>query len=120
MRFDLGFQLSFAALLGIVYLRPAIGNLLRAGARSGDFAANGGLLNWRENALTTVSAQLAVLPILMVNFGTFSPLSFPANVLILGIMPVTMALGFAAAAAGFVSYHLALFFGWIVHFFAPV
>ena len=116
LRFDLGFQLSFAALLGIVYLRPAIGNLLRAGARGGGFAASGGLLNWRENALTTVSAQLAVLPILMVNFGTFSPLSFPANVLILGIMPVTMALGFAAAAAGFVSYHLALFFGWIVHF----
>ncbi len=115
LRFDLGFQLSFAALLGIVYLAPALQNFFRSDARSGGFAAGGGLINWKENALTTASAQLAVLPILTVNFGTFSPLSFLANVLILGIMPLTMALGFAAAAAGFASYHLSLFFGWLVY-----
>ena len=108
--FDVGFQLSFLALLGIVYLSPAIKKLFRLSEESGFFS-------WRENFLTTLSAQLAVAPLLILSFGKFSPLSLLANVLILWIIPLTMSLGFILAAVGFISYYFSLIFSWFVNLF---
>ncbi|MDI6821007.1 MAG: ComEC/Rec2 family competence protein [Patescibacteria group bacterium] len=105
--FDIGFELSFLALLGIVYLRPALIKLFK-------IKENISFLSWRDNLFTTASAQLAVVPILISNFGNFSPTSLISNVLILEFVPFTMAFGFFIAASSFVSYHLALIFGWIV------
>ena len=99
LAFDLGFQLSFAALLGIVYILPALKNILKI--------KNKGFLSWKENALTTVSAQLAVAPLLLGNFGIFSLTSFLANILILSAVPLTMGLGFLMGGLGFISEFLA-------------
>ncbi len=100
LAFDVGFQLSFAALLGIVYLAPRLKRWLGIGDEPG-------LMGWREHFLNTSAAQLAVLPILLVHFGYFSPIGILANVLILGFMPVTMAFGFALAIVAPLSYGLA-------------
>jgi len=108
--YDLGFQLSFLALLGIVYLRPAIISFFKISERPG-------LLSWRDNALTTVSAQLAVIPLLLLSFGRFSLAAFPANILILGVIPITMFLGFLMALFGIISFPLALLIGWIANIF---
>ena len=62
----------------------------------------------------TFSAQIAVAPILIQNFGSFSPVSLIANVLILWLVPFTMALGFLTILAGSLSYYFALIFGWLV------
>lgn len=105
--FDVGFQLSFCALLGIVYLKPVLAGLSR-------FFNQPGFLAWRDNFLTTASAQLVVLPILVGAFGQFSLTSLLANVLILELIPVTMALGFLTAGVGFFSYYLSLVLGWLV------
>lgn len=105
--FDVGFQLSFAALMGIIYLQPALKSFFKIESR--------GLLSWKENALTTVSAQLAVIPLLLANFGVFSLTSFFANILILGVMPMTMGLGFVMASFGFVSIFLAQIIGLAVN-----
>ncbi len=110
LSFDIGFQLSFMALIGIVYLMPAIKKLLR-------FAEEPGFLSWRENFLTTVSAQLAVAPLLVFYFGNFSPLSFLANVLVLTIIPLTMTLGFLLGVLGFIYFPLSLVFGWFINLF---
>jgi len=106
--FDTGFQLSFLALLGIVYLLPAIQRFFY-------FNKSAGFLFWRENFLTTLSAQLAVAPILVLNFGNFSPVSLLANILILSVIPLTMSLGFILGAIGFVSYYFSLVFGWFIN-----
>ena len=103
--FDTGFQLSFLAVLGIVYLRPALQKLLR-------FKDNPGFLSWRDNFLTTASAQLAVVPLLIFDFGAFSPVSLLANILILELIPLTMAFGFLIIAGSFLSYYFALVLGW--------
>ncbi|MBI5079357.1 ComEC/Rec2 family competence protein, partial [Candidatus Wolfebacteria bacterium] len=95
LRFDLGFQLSFAALLGIIYLSPAIKNFFK-------FKNEPGFLAWRENFLTTVSAQLAVIPLLLINFNGFSFSSFLSNILILEAIPPTMFLGFLIGFLGFI------------------
>ncbi len=106
--FDLGFQLSFAALLGIIYLSPVLKGILRI--------RDPGFLNWKENASVTISAQLAVVPLLLGNFGIFSLTSFVANILIVGAVPLTMGLGFVAAGLGLVSDFLAQATGWLLNF----
>ncbi len=106
LAFDIGFQLSFAALMGIVYVKPAIAAFFR-------FREEAGFLAWRENALTTVAAQLAVLPLLLGYFGSFPLASVGANILILGFMPATMFLGFLVAGVGFISAFLARALGWL-------
>ena len=102
--FDVGFQLSFLALLGIIYLKPTIRKFLRI---RGDY----GFLSWRDNLLTTASAQLMVVPLLIVNFNSFSLTSLVANVLVLELIPVTMGLGFIIAAASLLSYYTSLILG---------
>lgn len=104
--FDLGFQLSFAALLGIIFLIPIFQKY---------FGAEPGFLKWKENALATISAQLAVVPLILGNFGIFSLTSFFANILILSLIPLTMALGFIMGGFGFISGFLAQVIGWIVN-----
>ena len=98
--FDLGFQLSFAALLGIVYFLPVLQKIFRF--------EKSGFFSWRENALTTISAQLAVVPLLLGKFGTVSLTSIFANILILGAVPLTMGLGFIIALSGLASEFLAV------------
>lgn len=109
LAFDLGFQLSFAALLGIVYLSPVFKKIFRF--------ENPGFLSWKENAVTTVSAQLAVIPLLLGKFGIFSLTSIFANVLILGVMPMTMGMGFLMAGLGLFSDFLAGMAGLIMNLF---
>lgn len=108
LAFDAGFQLSFLALVGIVYLKEAFISLLHLPRTKGFFS-------WRDNFLTTLAAQLMVLPVLVAEFGSFSPLSLLANVLILEFIPTTMAFGFALAAVSAVSYYAALAIGWVTH-----
>ena len=99
--FDVGFQLSFTALLGIVYIEP----LLKKYSR---LKLDPGFLSWRDNLRQTTAAQLAVAPIVLVVFGTLSPFSLAANVLILEFIPITMLFGFITALAGLVSFNLSL------------
>ncbi len=84
--FDVGFQLSFFAFLGIVYLQPAIISFFHLSLEPGVFG-------WRKNLITTTAAQLMVLPLLLYYFGFFSPISFVTNLLIIGFIPYTMLFG---------------------------
>lgn len=102
--FDIGFQLSFAALLGIVYLLPAIKLFF-------NISPTRGFLGWRENALASCAAELAVLPILLKYFGAFSLFSVFANVLILEIVPHLTILGFVLGLLGYLSKFLGVLLG---------
>jgi competence protein ComEC len=108
--FDIGFQLSFAALLGIVYLKPTIIKFFKV-------KPTPGFLSWRENLLTTFSAQMAVLPILLGSFGFFSPIAILTNILILTTVPLTMVLGFLTTGLSLISHYLAQVSGWLVGIF---
>lgn len=105
LAFDIGFQLSFAALLGIVYLAPWLREKLRMKRESGIFS-------WREHFLNTTSAQLAVLPLLLYHFGYASPLGVASNLFILEFVPITMLLGFVIATLYPISGILALILSW--------
>lgn len=92
LRFDVGFQLSFAATAGMIY----IGRYLTE--RTERIPNLWGL---RDILIATVAAQIAVLPLLIYHFGAISLISPIANLLVLPLMPLIMALGFGAVAAGF-------------------
>jgi len=106
--FDIGFQLSFAALLGIVYIRPILNRLLK-------FDFNPGTFEWKKNLTTTFSAQLAVFPILLTNFGSASFSGLFANILVLMLIPYTMLLGFLMAIFSYFSNIAAELLGYIAN-----
>ena len=98
--FNIGFQLSFLAALGINYLTPFFSHKLR-------FVTN--KFGMRSILATSLSAQIFTLPIILYYFAYFSFLSFVANSLILPILPFVLGLGFLAVFLGFIFSPLSLF-----------
>ncbi len=95
LRFDMGFQLSFLATLGLVYLAP---RLERSAEKIPDF------LKIKEFYLIpTVSAQFAVLPLILYRFENFSLIAPLANILVLPVIPLAMLLGFIAGLTHFLA-----------------
>ena len=118
--FDIGFQLSFAAVLGLIYLYPYVDSKLYKLPKLGNF---------KELTLMTLSAQVTVAPLLIYYFGNFSLVSLPTNILILPFVPVAMFFGFLTGISGMMSGFLGQIIGyiawaitsyqiWIVNFFA--
>jgi competence protein ComEC len=98
--FDLGFQLSFAAIIGIAYLKPFIEKYSP----------------WKnKDFLTAVSAQAAVMPVLALTVGHANPIAIIPNMLIVLAIPTTVGLGFAAGALGFVSTGLSFAPAWVAN-----
>jgi ComEC/Rec2-related protein len=91
---DVGFQLSFAATFGVVWVAPFLKRLLSKVSRLPEIVHN--------DFSTTIGAQIAVSPILLLNFP-MSPWTFIlspiVNVLILWTIPIIMALGVLLSAA---------------------
>lgn len=110
--FNIGFQLSFASLLGIAYLKPPLDQLFM---RRKELPAQRFI--WQEQATTTIAAQLAVIPILVSAFNQLSLLGVLANILILEFIPLTMFLGFLLAAVNFIFLPLGFVIARIVELF---
>lgn len=104
LRFDLSFQLSFLATLGLLYLSPHLERFVKWLPK---------ILNLREYGLATLSAQLAVMPLLLYNMGTFSIVALPANLLILIAVPATMLFGFLTGVAAWLHPWFAAPFSWL-------
>ncbi|NCN52593.1 ComEC family competence protein [Candidatus Parcubacteria bacterium] len=104
--FDPGFQLSFMATLGLIFLAPLIERKLH-------FAPT--TFQIREFITATISTQIMVLPILLFLIGQFSVVAILANVLVLPAVPLAMGLSFVTAVIGFVIPQLALIVGFITH-----
>ena len=79
LRWDVGFQLSFLAVLGIVYLQPLFQPAFERWFRFKPLAS---LL------ATTLSAQVLVLPLLLFDFGQLAVYTLPANALVLPLVPI--------------------------------
>ena len=109
---DIGFQLSFLATLGILYIKP------QKSVIAGD-------------VLTTIAAQIATLPILLANFGSYSIYSILVNGLVLWTVPILMVIGGVGSIVGlifaplgqlviYLCYPLLLYFEAVVNFFGKL
>ncbi len=102
--YDLGFQLSFLALLGIVYLAPALGKLFKWKTPEPN--------SFKDLFLSSVSAQLAVAPLLLYQFGFVSWFGVLVNLLVLPLVPFVMGIGFLASALGFLKLGFVSWVAW--------
>lgn len=102
LAFDVGFQLSFAAVIGIIYLIPMLEPY---------FLWMPKLL--RKYFLATVSAQIFALPLLLYYFGSLSLVALLPNLLVLPIIPIIMGFGFATGLLGLIWVKLAIPFAYI-------
>ncbi|MDO8574739.1 MAG: ComEC/Rec2 family competence protein [bacterium] len=98
LRYDTGFQLSFLAALGLIYLAPHFNRW---------FAGLPNFLSFRTNLSATLSAQIMTIPVIFWEFGRVSLVATLANVLILPAIPTTMLFGFLAGLSGFISLKIA-------------
>ncbi|MDD5731394.1 MAG: ComEC/Rec2 family competence protein [Patescibacteria group bacterium] len=90
LRNDIGFQLSFLATLGLVFISP----IFESWSKKKPPATYYLLLT------TTLAAQVLTLPIIISSFGRLSLISPVANVIILGFIPLAMFLGFLSGGFG--------------------
>ena len=106
--FDVSFQLSFLATLGLIYFSPLVEPKVKWVTE-----------RWhlREVVVATVATQLFVLPFILYKTGIFSVVALPVNLLILAVIPATMLSGFIAGMAGFVWSVLSLPFAWVAYSF---
>ncbi|MCL5970361.1 MAG: ComEC/Rec2 family competence protein [Patescibacteria group bacterium] len=92
---NIGFQLSYLSTLGLLYIKPLIEG-------KGTFKKILDKTFVGEDLTTTVSAQIATLPVLLLNFGTYSLWSALVNLLVLWTVPLLMILGGFGAFFSFI------------------
>lgn len=107
LKSDLGFQLSFSAILGITLLADYffhIFNFLKLLSEKLQFIQN--------YLATTCSAYLFSLPLILFYFGNFSLIAPLANILVLPILPILMGLGFLYIFSAIIYFGLAQILAW--------
>ena len=101
--YDIGFQLSFMAVFGLIYLEPFIEKLIKKFTKDK-------IKNFVTIVAITFAAQIFTLPIMVYNFGNISFVSPITNLLIIPIVYWLMIFGFLASAMGIFSNII----GWIL------
>ena len=100
--YDVSFQLSFLATLGIMFVTPI---LLAWFVRVPEKIL--WIIPVRELMAATLGAQFGTLPFILYKTGNLSLIALPVNVVILPAVPYTMATGVIAGLLGSVSRGLA-------------
>jgi competence protein ComEC len=106
--YDLGFELSFLAVVGLAGLSPIVKRFLKAKVIPESL---------QEIIAATLSAQILTYPLIFNSFGNFSFWSLPANLLILPTVPVLMTLGIIQLMIGLLCLPLARLIGllsWLI------
>lgn len=98
LAFDVGFQLSFLATLGLIFFSPYLEQKLTYVPT---------IVGVRGFLVATLATQLFVLPLLLYQMGQFSVVAVLVNVLVLPMVPVAMLLTFITGMVGFISLSLA-------------
>ena len=103
---DAGFQLSFLATLGLIYLAPIF--WAEAGGRFGDLA--------RAAIAPTLAAIIATAPLVLFQFNQFSAVALLVNLLVIWLIPWLMLFGFLSVVFGFVFYPFGQVIAWLAGF----
>lgn len=106
LRDDVGFQLSFLATAGILYISPYLEPKIKRL-----------WLPIKSALIMTLSAQIFVLPWILYKFGEVSLISPLANILIVPVVPFAMGFGFGATLMGLIFVPLGQIFGFFAWIF---
>ena len=100
---DIGWLLSFTSFIGVIMFAPLVHAFFWGDQKPGSI---------RQVLIETFSAQLLTLPLIAFIFGQYSPLAIVANLLILPLIPLAMALTFVAGVFGLLVPGIAPYTGW--------
>ncbi|MFC1810315.1 ComEC/Rec2 family competence protein [Patescibacteria group bacterium] len=106
--YDVGFQLSFLATMGLILTGNHLEKLFKFLPDS---------FGLREAFAMTFSAQIFALPVIILNFKRFSLISPVANVLVVPFIPFAMLFGFLGVVTSYVFFDLGfilIFPAWLV------
>jgi competence protein ComEC len=106
LAFDIGFQLSFMATLGLVLVAPQFETIM------GYVPTTFGV---REFLIATLATQIAVLPLLMYHIGEVSLIAVLVNILILPLVPVAMGFTFVTGVVALLAPLVVLPFALLTH-----
>jgi len=90
--YDVGFQLSFLATCGLLYVSPLIEKYFLFLTKKFEI---------RESIMMTISAQILALPVIVIDFERLSLISPIANLFVLPWLPLAMTAGFFAVVVSF-------------------
>ena len=111
--FTASFQLSFSATLGIVYLYPKFNGAF--GKTKNNF-----LKNLWSIFCVTLSAQFALIPVLIFYFAKISAVSFVLNVFIVPVIPVIIISAFVFCFFSFISSYFAFFVSFVLSYLLKI
>ncbi|MBY0310234.1 ComEC family competence protein [Patescibacteria group bacterium] len=93
LMYDIGFQFSFLATLGLILVAPQLETL---------FVEGKWMMSSRQFFIATLAAQVAVTPLLLYHIGEVSLIALLVNVLVLPAVPFAMMLTFITGVAALV------------------
>ena len=106
--YDIGFQLSFASVLGIIYLVPRMSRFISRYIPLG----KGSLWKWIiYPSIVSAAVEIAVLPILAYYFNFVPLITIASNLIIVPLASLSILLGCVIIFLGSFSYHLAGYVG---------
>ncbi len=108
LAYDVSFQLSFLATIGVIFLAPKIEKYFSWVTKK---------FQLRDIVSVTCAAYIFVIPFILYKMGNLSLVALPANVLILPFIPFTMLLGFITGGLGFIWYIFAVPVGFLSFLF---
>lgn len=103
---DPSFQLSFLATFGLINFSERVGYFLRFLPERFGF---------KDIVTSTLSTQIAVLPLILQMTGELSLIALPVNVIVLPFIPATMLFGFVTGVLTLVSWHVGFVFGFFAY-----
>lgn len=112
---DVGFQLSFLATLGLILYVEPIQNVLKNGLSLflSREKARELLLLLSEAFVVTIAAQITTTPLMAYTFERFSLVALPVNLLIVPAQSPLMVFGGIAVTLAMVIYPLGQIFAWL-------
>ncbi|OGY44331.1 MAG: hypothetical protein A2729_06130 [Candidatus Buchananbacteria bacterium RIFCSPHIGHO2_01_FULL_39_14] len=103
LRDDVGFQLSFLAVLGMIYFVPFFEKIFKLSIFNRVI---------KEAIAVTLAAQAATLPLLIYYFGRVSIIAPLTNLLIVSILPFLTIYGFIVLSINLIFFSLSAYFFW--------
>lgn len=106
--FDIGFQLSYCAVIAIVSFQPIVHKY--------SYSKKWYVIKIKETLLITLVAQLGVLPLTLYYFGQFPILFLASNVIVIPVSSIILILGLALVPFNFIAPSLGKYIGNVVEF----
>jgi competence protein ComEC len=105
---NVGFQLSYLAIIGIVYFQSKIYKLIKVPTKLGDYF-------WQLTSVS-IAAQLSTMPVTLFFFHSFPLLFWLSGLIVIPASTLILALGLFTLMAEWIFPYLASWSGWLLDY----